>query len=793
MAMFKNYLILALRTLRKQKLFSLINILGLSVGMAGFALFALIAGVKLNADRFHKNADRIQAVVQVVSSKNKNDVHSAFAPGPLIPALKSEFPEIEDAIRILPAGRVVLARDRDSFYENTLLFVDPNFLSFFTFGMTRGNPEKALAQPDSLVVSETAAAKYFGKDDPIGRVLTLEGKINLTVTGVVKNIPRTSSITFDFLTPLSMARSLSDDLDGWSVSRYAGFVRLRRGHEKDRLEEKFPAFVRAHFPDSPEAAKRLYLFPLLDIRTNGTHITSFWHSSNRASVFIVFSLGLLLLIIVSLNFINLSTARHMHRVKEIGLRKVIGARRSQLVKQFLGESLLLAFLSLPVAILIYELIQPVAHSSLGSPSDISNSILNYPFLLNYMILAAVVTGLVSGIYPAFFLSSFRPAQVLKGGFKAGRKKRRAGKVLIVFQFSLAAVLILAAGALKAQYGHFIKADLGYERSGVAALPISGEALAKREQLKTEISRRPEIRAVSFSAQLPIMWSSPRPAGPPDKKEDEGFTVNAYGVDYGFVEILGMKMLQGRSFLQDRGDGNAFLINEAAAKRFGWDAPIGQPVKIGDKTGIVIGVVKDYLFDDVGFAIPPSVMYIEPNDLNYMLVKYSSTAGFPAVREILREQWNALASGVPFDCQTLENRFLDLVKVFLLLSGLFNGIGLAAVFFSCLGLLGLASYLTERRIKEIGIRKVLGASGPQVVWAIIREFLILVAVADVIALALVQYGWSKVLRSGILFMTGIGAGTYAIALLLTLLTAFVAVTFRTLKAAQANPARSLRYE
>ena len=233
-------------------------------------------------------------------------------------------------------------------------------------------------------------------------------------------------------------------------------------------------------------------------------------------------------------------------------------------------------------------------------------------------------------------------------------------------------------------------------------------------------------------------------------------MNAYGVDYGIIEVLGMKILQGRSFLQERGDTHAFILNETAAKKFGWEAaPLGQLIKVGDQTGTVIGVVKDYLFDDVGFAIPPSVTYIEAKDLNHMLTGYSDKTGFAAVREILKSRWHELAPGVPFDCRTLETRFFDLLKIVFNLSDLFNAIGLAAVFFSCLGLLGLASYLTERRAKEIGIRRILGASTLQVVWVIIREFVLLVIVADIIALVLIHYGWIKALQSGILYMSGIG--------------------------------------
>ncbi len=502
--MFKSYFLIALRNLKKQKAFSLINIIGMAIGMAGFILFALMAGVKLKADRFHENADRIYSVVQVVQSENKEEQHLALTPGPVAEALRMEFPEIEDIVRIGPGGRMTLKRGDESFFENKILFVDPGFLSMFSFGMAAGDPETALSEPYSMVISEASALKYFGDEDPMGKVLTLDKGIEVTVRGVTRNISRTSSIRFDFLISMETSRVLSGVLDDWTLNRIGTFLLVPEEFDRTRFEERLPSFLAKYFENYPESPQKMYLFPFLDFRLKSRHITSLVASSSPISVYVTLSIGVLLLVIVSINFINLSTVRYMHRTKEIGLRKVVGAKRSQLIIQFLGESLLLAFIAIPAAILLYEIIHPIFYAYMGNFAlvsfnpQVSNSIWNYPFLLQYLVVAAILTGIFSGLYPAFFLSSFQPLHVLKESFKPGRRKKRGSKVMIVFQFAFSVIFIASAGILKSQFGHLWEADMGYNRDRVAVIQLGKESRNKLEVLKTEISRHPDVIQVSAS-------------------------------------------------------------------------------------------------------------------------------------------------------------------------------------------------------------------------------------------------------------------------------------------------------
>jgi len=797
--MLKSYLLVALRSLRKQKVFSVINLLGMAVGMAGFTLFALMAGSKLNADRFHEKAASIYCLVQVRTDENREEEHTTFLPGPLAPALLREFPEIEGAARILPAGRVTFRRGDDAFFERAVLFADPDFLTIFSFGLKDGDPDTVLASPDSLVLSERAAAKYFGDEDPIGQVLTMGASRNLTVTGVARDVPRTSSLYFDFLLSMETARSLSSGLDDWDSSRHTAFLLAGNGFEPKAFEAKLPAFVERNYGDSQDSPQQLYVMLFREFRLNSRHISSLLSSSHPASVYATFAIGVLLLFVVSINFINLSTARYMHRIREIGMRKVIGATRRQLILQFQGESLLLALLALPLAILFYELMHPAFYAYMGDfsvvaqTSAVSNSIWNYPFLLKYLVAAALITGLFSGMYPAFVLSSYKPLSILSGRFTGGKKKKRGSKALIVFQFSLAIIFIAAASIIQHQSKHFIRADLGYSRDRVAMIGLTPETRPKLELLKTKVQGHSSVVRVTASTGLPVIWENLRPARLPDAPEDEAVSMHAYGVDYGFPEALDIRIRQGRSFSRKEADADSFIINAAAARKMEWDDPVGRQLTLGEKTGTVIGMAEDFLFADIGFDIPPAVLFLEPDNLNYLLIKYSDSADFTELKAFLKSQWLSLNPDLPFECRTLDDIFGQFFRLLSKITGFLRGIGITTVLFSCLGLLGLASYMVEQRTREIGIRKILGASSPRILWRLMREYVVLVAVANVLALGLLYFGWHKVLQTGLLFVTDISAATYASALLFSLGAAALAVTSQTWKAVRANPANSLRHE
>jgi len=800
--MFQNYFRTAWRNLRRQRTFTLLNLIGMALGIAGFILLAQGAGTKLNADRFHKNADRIYGLVQVLPAEDKGERHTVFVPAPLLPVLKAEFPDIEAGARVRPGGQRILRQGDRSFYERGILFADPAFLSIFTFPLVSGSPDAFAANPRSVILSESAAAKYFRDEDPVGKTLTLDNAVDVTVGGVVRNQPKTSSFRFDVLIPFETLRSLGADLEDRRADQNAVFLLAKKDFDEAAFEAKLPAFVGRHLAAASDRPRRMYLLALLDFRLKSSHIESFLPASQPGFLFIPIILGVLLLLVVAVNFINLSTVRYLHRLKEVGVRKVVGARRLQIVGQFVGESVLLALIALPLAVLLYEVIQPIyanymrvmaAAVSESSVTSVSDSILNYPYLLKYALLAALLTGIVSGLSPALFLTSFRPVQILKGSVRPGRKKRRGSRLMVVCQFTAAVLFVAFAGTLRNQTRSYTRADFGFDRERIATLAIPSELRPKIETLQTEIARLPQVVSVSASAGLPLIWSENRPARPSGEPPEKSISVDAYGVGYGFVETLGLGILEGRSFSREAGGGDGFIINQAAASKLGWKSSVGQVLTVGDRTGPVIGVARDFLFDDLGFSIPPAVLMIDPGSLTHLLVKYSRSASFPALRDGLSQVWNASSPGLPFECSTLEDRFERTFELLRRLAGFLNGLGLLIVLLSCLGLLGLAAFTIERRTKEVGIRKILGASLERISWSLGREFFILVAVANVAGLALITVGWRLVQKTGLLFISGIGPGTYVMAIGVSFAAAILAVASQTVRAGRANPVDALKAE
>jgi len=410
-----------------------------------------------------------------------------------------------------------------------------------------------------------------------------------------------------------------------------------------------------------------------------------------------------------------------------------------------------------------------------------------------MVLAAVLTGIFSGFYPALVLSSYRPVHILKGSVQSGRKKRRGTKLMIVFQFTLAVLFIAAAGLIKNQTSHLFNADFGFNRERVAIIRTPEEAREKFETLKAEFKRHPDILMAAGSLGLPLDWSEQAPIMPADVSAEEALTMEAYGIDYDFIEVLDMQITEGRSFSREKADKNSFILSKEALVKLDWQTAVGKQIKVGEKTGTVIGVVEDFIFTDIGFNIPPAALYLDTDNHNFLFLKYSSSSDFAALSSDLKEIWHSLFPDLPFTCLTLDgyfNTFSGLVEKF---SSFINIFGLTAVLFSCLGLLGLAAHAIERRTKEIGLRKILGASTSNLTWMVIREFLLLVLIGNLIALGLLYYGWHKVMQTGLLFIQNISFSTYATALIVSLPIAFIAIISQTIKTTRRNPVETLRFE
>ncbi len=785
-----NYIKTAWRYITNHKIYSAITISGLVLGLAVFILFALMLSSQSNYDSFHKNADRIYCVVQVLSRGVERDYHSAITPAPLKNALVAEFPEIEKAARFSPTGRLVVRHGDKLFYENRIRFADADFLSIFTFNLIKGQSEAVLSNPYSIVLTETSALKYFGNEDPVGKSLTINNDFDVVVTGIIEDNPENSSIRFDFLMSMETSRAMNMRMDDWTDNNQATFLLLSDGANPAKLDANLSALIQRYYPDSNESPQQLYLHPMQDFRLNSAEIDCYW-SNARISFIAIWIVAVLILIIACINFMNLSTACYALRANEVGVRKVIGAKRMQLIKQFLGESMLMAFISLPLAMLVSEIARPGMAAIMAG--IFIPSIWEFPSVLILTFGVTILTGLFAGSYPAFYVSAFQAVQVFKGRLIKGKKGSRFRKILVVTQFTFSIILILMTIITIKQTNHNLNVDLGFDRSGIIAANLSHEARTKLDVLKKELVRHSDIISVSAAAALPIEWNTEEQVVPEGMAKEDALNMNTYAVDHGFIEMLGIEIRQGRSFSQDFADVNNFIINQTAAEQLQWENPIGKQLVIGEKKGMVIGVTEDYHFKSIFLSqITPAVLYLDPDGLNFVYVKVSSPDKISSAAEYMENQWNVLVPNQPLEYETLENAFQDMN------SGdrtaqLTGALGTMAIFLSCLGLFGLSSYAIERRIKEIGIRKVLGASVSGIVQMLIKDFMKLVVIANIIAIPIAYFLMNWIIHFIYSYPINIGVGVFILCTVLSLLVAFLTVSFLTIKSALLNPAESLRYE
>jgi putative ABC transport system permease protein len=788
--MIKNYIKTALRNMRRQKIYSLITMSGLILGLSVFIMFALLTDFTSNFDSCHKNADRIYAVVQVLTGAQKGEQHSAIMPAPLVPAMLNEFPEIQKASRFFPPGQMIVKYRDKIFYESGVRFVDPDFLSIFTFRMIAGEKESALSRASSVVMTEDSASKYFGDEDPLGKILTLDNKIDVVVTGITEKIPNDSSIVYDFLVSMDTARALYNWMDDWNTDNQAAFLLLSEGAEPAKLEEKFSSFIDKYYPHTPEVPQRFYLHSLLNFFLGSEGIDCYW-GGGRVSYITIWVVAVLLLVIACINFMNISTARYLTRAHEVGMRKVVGANRSQLIKQFLGESTLMALISMPLAILLYELMRPVLAASLG---DIFGaSVFGRPHVLILIVGVALLTGIFAGSYPAFYLSASQPVLVFQRRLMSGKKGSRLRKLLVVTQFTFSIILILMTVISIKQSRHNLTVDLGFDRTNVVAVTMPKESRDKLEIFKNELLRNRDILSVSASAALPIEWKTEKQVLPEGFIEEDALDMNAYAVDYGFVEMLGIDITQGRSFSREYNDVGSFIINETAARHLQWENPIGKRLALGDRKGTVIGVAKDFHFKSILLEkMSSAVLYLAPDEMNYVFVKYSSPENMAGVMESIEEKWRLVAPDLPFEYTTLENAFYDVFQGDKT-SEMTGTLGVLAIFLSCLGLFGLSSYSVERRRKEIGIRKVLGASVQRIVRMLAKDFIKLVAISNLIAIPIAYFMMNAIIRFVYSYPIKIGVEIFIVTTGATLLIAFLTVSSQTVKSALANPATSLKHE
>jgi putative ABC transport system permease protein len=793
--MIKNYFKIAFRNLWKNKVFSFINIMGLTVGMTACFLIFLYVKFELSYDSFHSKADRIYRVVSDI--KTPTEVLHASGPAwAVAPNAKDEFPEVESFVRITN-DNVLVKKGDIKFQEEHAAWADSALFHVFDFKLLKGNPNTALKEPFSIVFSETAAKKYFGKADPMGQTLLITGdKLPAKVTGIMKDIPENSQIKADmFLSMTTITQKFNQSLDSqWGNYGASAYLLLKPGTNAKFLEKKFPAFLERR--DGAEM-KKIQMYPTLFLEPlKGVYLYSTRDDSKTGhitNVYIFSIIAIFILLIACFNFINLTTARSAERAKEVGIRKVVGAGKTQLAAQFIGESVVLCLIAFVITFFLSWLLMPLFNQLAGK--TISNGIFEHWNYLVLLFFASIGIGLLAGIYPALVLSSFKPIVVLKGRFATGTRGIILRKGLVIAQFTISIALIISTIVVYNQMNFMQNQDLGFSKDQMMVIDTNGDPAKKTfEQAVKEL---PDVRSVAMSGSVPGGGNPGAYSEIENKKGDlQIANLDLYFVDFNYINQYKIKMVAGRGFSKDFATDTtqAMVLNEAAAKLFGYTSPeqaIGKRFKQWGREGKIIGVTKDFHFRSLQQEIKPLSMRIEPDGCNLVSINVAAN-NLPKTIAAIENKWKTLLPDRPFSYYFLDEFFNRQYRGEVRFGNLFLNFAVLAIFISCLGLLGLASYSTIQRTKEIGIRKVMGASVSNIVNLLSIDFLKLVFISFIIAAPLAWYFMHEWLKD-FAYRININWWIFLVAGVTAVLIALFTISFQAIKAAIANPVKSLRSE
>ena len=803
--MLKNYVTIALRNLQRHAGYTFINVGGLALGLACCLVIFLFVQDELRYDAHHAQAPRIYRVVNEHHGE-EGVTHRAATPPSLAPALARTFPEVLRVVRFFPRQKTLITYEDRQFVEERGFLVDSTVFAVFSFRLLHGDPATALTVPNTIVLTASTAQKYFGREDPLGRTLTLDHTRDYEVTGVMQDLPAQSHLQFSYLGSFATMRDIAPpalEPDNWRWQDFYTYLLLPAGYDPARLHAKIPAFIaeQADPHTRPSGIHHApYLQPLSDIHLHSSHLQHDVAIQGSYTAVQAFSwIAVIILLIACFNFINLATARSSERAKEVGVRKAVGAYRFQLVRQFLTESTLLTLLSLALALGLVTVSLPAVNQFFGKSLVLFG---NAPWLLPGLLVAVLLLGLAAGSLPALLLSTFHPVAVLKGRAAAGSRPLTAlRKGLVVAQFAGSIVLIIATVVVFNQLTYIQQSNLGFNEEQVVLLPLRGAKLqADSESFKAEVLRHPGVVAATAARGVP------GDLVPGDGVLMEGhdlpFMTSIMLVDHDYTETLGMEMAAGRAFSRRfPSDANqAFLVNETAARALGWslEETLGKEAAwyrwgrdAGEQRGPIIGVVKDFNFRSLHQAVDPVVMTIYPPAFSQLALRVRPD-NLDATLNALAETWETWVPDWPFEYRFLDEQFAALYQSERTLGHLFLVFSLFALLVAGLGLFGLATFSAARRTKEIGIRKTLGASTPGLVALLSGEFITLVLIAFVLAAPvayLVMTGWLEAFA----YRIEIRGGEFLIAGLAALGVAFLTVSYQAIKAALADPVQSLRYE
>lgn len=793
--MFKNYFKTVLRNLIKNKSFSLINITGLATGLTCCLLLTLYLQHELSFDRFHSKGERIARVImdyKIGGSGSKGN----FTSTKVLPAFKANFPEVEDGVRMSPTSRLV-KYDEKAFIEKNFLYADSTFFNLFDFKLLQGNAAEVLKAPMMVVITKSTAQKYFNNENPVGKsILIGSQQDNYLVTGVTEDCPSNSQLKFDFLASFSSFGPAQTDVY-WNAN-FTTYLLLNNKNSFATLQSKIGPFMKKEFADQKDVSVNFELEPF-----NKIHLFSPYDAitpnNNIVYVYIIIGVALLILIIACFTYINLSTARSVERAREVGIRKVSGAHRLQVFMQFISESLIITTVSLLISVVAAWFLLPSFNNLAQTGLQFNNII--QPEVISVSLLLVLIIAVLAGSYPAIVLSKFQPVKVLKGSFKNTASGNWLRKSLIVFQFAVSVILIISAIVIKNQLQFIQNKKLGYDRSHVVVMSIDQKLIEKIDLVKSELLSNPDILAVSKAYETPVKINGGYNMSGTDLSKTMGVTANPVDEDY--IKATGMEIIAGTQLTkQDVTDASKddytknyfhFILNESAAKALGWKAEeaIGKKMYLDEtRPGEVKAVVKDFHFASLHNPIGPVVLF--PGGWGNTLIVKTSGNNLKQTLAFIETKWKALSPHRPIDYRFMDEDYQKLYDTEMRTGKVFNIFSIIAILLACIGLFGLSAYAAKQRIKEIGVRKVLGASVVQIIGLLSASFLKLVFVSFIIAAPVTWLMMNKWLQ-GFSYRTDLVWWIFGAAGLLSLVIAFVTVSVQAVKAAAANPVKSLRTE
>jgi putative ABC transport system permease protein len=820
--MFKNYLKITLRNLVKHKTYSFVNISGLAIAMAASFIIFLYVSFELSYDKFHKNADRIY---RLRNDRIYKDIHdkSAGCPPALGPMLKKEFPEILESVRVLNANYMnnIVSyipgpepapgskRASPSFNQEKIFFAESSFLKIFSFPMMNGSHESALQEPNTAVISQSSARKYFGDEDPMGKIITITnpyGKQHYRITGIFKDVSANSHIKFEFLLSYKSLIQLKKEAEYyWGWNMFNTYILLSPTADPHALAAKLPGFVERHKNHGKDYRRAYILQPLTDIHLHSHLRHEPEVNGNIRVVYFLTFIAVLILIIAWINYINLSMARSMTRAKEVGIRKVLGSRRIQLIKQFMAESGMLNILAFITALAVVQIVLPYFNRFTSKQLIMSFSPRNNAWL--WLVLSTCLGAILSAIYPAFILSSFKPVTILRGKFTHSSKGITFRKGLVIFQFAVSIILIVGTLTVYKQLSFMRKQDLGINMKQTLAVRIPGVLANVEEKIKRfkkELSDYPSINAITASSTIPGKEYSNAASGirPLKSNPEDGKRCFFISVDYDYFDFFGIEVSAGRKFSKAfTADMKSIILNEEAARMFGYENPekaLAQKIILGGLGGQIketIGVIKNYHHKSLKESLEPIIFTITEGDVNgrnnYFSIR-TDTMKIDRSISLVKSKWDEVFPGKPFEYFFLDESFNIQYESDRQFGNVFGMFAVLSIFISSLGLFGLASFTTLQRTKEIGIRKVFGASVQDIIGLFSKEIIILLGIAAVIACPIAYHLMSNWLNN-FAFRTSVSIWILLFSGTATFIVALFTTAYHTVRIALSNPVESIRYE